>query len=231
MPRGPRARPACRPRSRPRPSCGCARSSAAPRPPTPGRQQHRIVRFSIVRSAAHRPLPWAFMTWNRAARSRAACGLVVSAALALAAPSPVSAQAATPPAPKPAAPAKPAVPAKPGQPGPAPRPDSAADRVARATAAAAKAMKDYRASLDRLLAVYESDLARATELVQERTAAVARGAAPLSDVEEAELLRQTAEENVVEVRAWIEEADRLQREVSLSEYIARLPALRPGTLQ
>jgi len=103
--------------------------------------------------------------------------------------------------------------------------------VARATAAAQKAMRDYRASLERLLAIYESDLARATELLQERTAAFATGKASGVDLDEAALLRQSAEDNVLEVRAWIDEADRLQREASLSDYIARLPALRPGGVQ
>jgi len=79
--------------------------------------------------------------------------------------------------------------------------------------------------------VYESDLARATELAEERIAAFARGAASRVDAEEAEILRQVAEENVIETRRWIEEADRLQLEASLSEYIARLPALRAGGFQ
>lgn len=135
----------------------------------------------------------------------------------------------------PVPPAKPAPPAKPGRPAPAPTPaprrDAVAEQLARASAAALKAMRDYRASLDRLLAVYESDLGRATELVEERTAAFARGAASRVDVEEAEILRITAEQNVAEVRVWIEEADRLQIEATLGDYIARLPSLRPGGFQ
>ena len=43
--------------------------------------------------------------------------------------------------------------------------------------------------------------------------------------------RLTAEESVQEARTWIEEADRLQAEASLSDYIARLPALSPGAIQ
>ena len=154
--------------------------------------------------------------------------LAVAALLAPVAPSAAPAQSTSPAPPKPAAPARPGTPARPA---PAPRPDSAADRLARTSAAALKAMQDYRASLDRLLAVYESDLARATELVEERTAAFGRGAASRVDLEEAEILRLTAEENVVETRGWIDEADRLRLEATLSDYIARLPALRPGGFQ
>ena len=127
--------------------------------------------------------------------------------------------------------AQPAKPSSPARPAPAPRPESPADRVARATAAAQKAMRDYRASLERLLAIYESDLARATELLQERTAAFAKGKATGSEIDEAAIQRQSAEDSVAEVRAWIDEADRLQREATLSDYIARLPALRPGGIE
>jgi len=185
-----------------------------------------------------------------ATRRRAARALALAVALALSSPggsppgataqstspgSPplVTAQSTSPGAParpaapaKPTAPSAPAAPAKPGR--PAPRRDAVAEQLARASAAAVKAMRDYRASLDRLLAVYESDLAGATELVEERTAAFARGAASRVDVEEAHILRLTAEQNVLEVRVWIEEADRLQIEATLSDYIARLPALRRG---
>ncbi len=175
--------------------------------------------------------------------------LAIAVALALSAPSgspPVAtaqstipgsppgatAQSTSPGAPaRPAAPSAPAPPAKPSRPAPAPRRDAVAEQLARASAAALKAMRDYRASLDRLLAVYESDLGRATELVEERTAAFARGAASRVDLEEAEILRLTAEQSVLEVRVWIEEADRLQIEATLADYIARLPALRPGGFQ
>ena len=147
---------------------------------------------------------------------------VAAAALALVGP----AQAA-PQQTRPGAPAKPARPA----PAPAPRPDTAAERLARTSADLLKAMRDYRASLDRLLAIYESDLARNTELVEERFAAFAKGQATRLEIEDAETARVTAEENVAETRRWIEEADRLQLDASLGEYIARLPALSPGGYQ
>ena len=80
------------------------------------------------------------------------------------------------------------------------------------------------AGLERLLAIYESDLARATELLQERRAAFATGKASAVDLDEAALLRQGAEDNVLEVRAWIDQADRLEREARLSDNISRQPA-------
>jgi hypothetical protein len=167
-----------------------------------------------------------------AGRGGAIRAMAIAVAIALSPPCawpPVA--IAQPTSPKSTAPSTPAGPARPGRPAPAPRRDAAAEQVARASAAALKAVQDYRASLDRLLAVYESDLSRATELVEERTAAFARDAASRVDVEEAEILRLTAEQNVAEVRTWIDEADRLQIEATLSDYIARLPALRPGGYQ
>jgi hypothetical protein len=117
---------------------------------------------------------------------------------------------------------------KSGRPAPPPtRPDPSA-RVARATADAVKAAQDYRASLDRLLAVYESDLARATELIEERWAQFARGQATRQEIEQLEVTRMTAEDNVAETRRWIEEADRLMLEAKLSDYISRLPPLAAG---
>jgi hypothetical protein len=147
---------------------------------------------------------------------------VVAAALALSAPA-----GAAPEQTRPGAAGKPARPA----PVPPKRPDATAERLARTSADVLKAMRDYRASLDRLLAVYESDLARNTELVEERFAAFAKGQVTRLEIEDAELARLTAEENLAETRRWIEEADRLQLEANLSEYISRLPALSPGGFQ
>lgn len=123
------------------------------------------------------------------------------------------------------------------KPGPAGRPGSkpaqgprsaAGEKLARASADLLKATTEYRVSLERLLAVYESDLGRATELIEERWAQFAKGLVSRQEIEEAELARITAQENLAETQQWIEEADRLQLEAALSEELNRLPALPPG---
>lgn len=114
-----------------------------------------------------------------------------------------------------------------GKPTQGPR-SAASERLAKASADLLKATKAYRASLERLLAVYESDLSRATELIEERWAQFAKGQISRQEIEEAELARLTAQENLNETRQWIEEADRLDLEATLSDDLNRLPPLPPG---
>jgi len=147
--------------------------------------------------------------------ARAAGALATALALLLAAPAPAGAQAKAGPA------------GKAGRPAPPTRAE-AAERVAKASADALKATRDYRATLERLLAVYESDLSRATELIDELWLKFAKGLATRPEIEAVEVARLTAEDNVAETRRWIEEAERLLLEASLSEQLSRLPPLRAG---
>lgn len=149
-------------------------------------------------------------------RSRRPALLALGIAALLLAPAPASAQT------RPGAAGKPAP--------PRPRPDSA-EQLARASAEVLRATREYRASLERLLAVYESDVSRATELVEEHRALFAQGLISRSEVEEAELARITAEDNLNETRVWIEEADRVLLEANLSEELSRLPPLPVGGFQ
>jgi hypothetical protein len=107
------------------------------------------------------------------------------------------------------------------------RPDPT-EQLARASADLLKATRNYQASLERLLAIYESDLARNTALVEERWAQFAKGLVSRREIEEVELARMTAEANVAETRQWIDEANRLFSEATLSEQLSRLPALGIG---
>jgi hypothetical protein len=146
---------------------------------------------------------------------------LVAGALALGlAMGPVAAQTKPDPAPRPGA-------RPPAKPAPAPR-SSATEKLAKTSADLAKATREYRASLDRLLAVYESDLSRATELIEVKWALFAKGQATRQEIEELELARLVAQENLEETRQWIDEANRLQLEASLSDRLNRLPALPPG---
>jgi hypothetical protein len=112
-------------------------------------------------------------------------------------------------------------------PPPLPR-TGASDKLAKTTADLLRATREYRASLERLLAVYESDLTRTTELIEEKWAQFAKGLASRQEIEEAELTRLTAQENLTETRQWLEEADRLLMEANLSDELNRLPPLPPG---
>ena len=99
-------------------------------------------------------------------------------------------------------------------------------------AAALKAMRDYRASLDRLLAVYESDLGRATELSRSagRHSPGARPRARTS--RKLEVLRlDRGGECRRDAPAGSRRPTASMIEATLSDYIARLPALRRRRLR
>jgi hypothetical protein len=157
-----------------------------------------------------------FRRYARGVAAALALAACASAALVGPAASPATAQSR--PAPK-------------ASPKPAPRPDPSAERLARTSADALKAARDYRTSLERLLAVYEADLSRATELADDRQALFAKGEATQAEVEEAHLARLNAHDNVNEARQWIDEADRLLVEANLSDLISKLPPLAAGSFQ
>jgi hypothetical protein len=118
---------------------------------------------------------------------------------------------------------------------PSPRPRAAPaapprgpDRLQQLAAEVVRSTREYRASLERLLAIYETELANAVQTVEVRKEMHARGALAPHLVEESELALAAARENVEETRSWIAEADHIITEATVAEMISRLAPLPRG---
>jgi multidrug efflux pump subunit AcrA (membrane-fusion protein) len=116
--------------------------------------------------------------------------------------------------------------AAPGADGADPRPLS--EQLAEANQHLVQATRDYRASLERLLTLYQHDLGRASDEVARRREFAARGIISRLELEQSEQQRQAAEARVEATRRQIAEADELILEAAAREQLARLPALEPG---
>ncbi len=88
--------------------------------------------------------------------------------------------------------------------------------------------KEYRASLEKLLAIYQRDVETLTELVGVRRDLRGRDIISRRELEVSESLLAEAQAKIVETQRWIAEADQVLLEAEISEQIARLPPLAPG---
>jgi hypothetical protein len=98
----------------------------------------------------------------------------------------------------------------------------------KAAADVTAATQAYRVSLERVLAVYERDLAQRTELAELRQDLFERGVLSRREFEEGQKAYSQAQRNVEETRAAIEEADRILTEARMNEALARLTPLARG---
>lgn len=94
-----------------------------------------------------------------------------------------------------------------------------------------RSTKEYRASLERLLAIYERDLAEREALVELRQDLLRGGIVSRRELEQAEQLRRESQENVDETRRWMQEADQLIAEATAAEALARLGPMARGAYQ
>jgi len=86
----------------------------------------------------------------------------------------------------------------------------------------------YQAALERLLGVYERDLARRQELAELRRDLFEREVLSKREFEEGERAQAEARKNVEETRAALIEADRMLIEARVAEALARLTPLPRG---
>jgi hypothetical protein len=105
------------------------------------------------------------------------------------------------------------------------------DDLEKLAAEVVRSTREYRASLERLLAIYERDLATHQELVALRRDLHERGIISRRELEQAEQLLRESQENVDETRRWMQEADQLIAEAMAAELLARLAPLPRGGYQ
>jgi hypothetical protein len=108
---------------------------------------------------------------------------------------------------------------------------AARNPLEKAAADVAAATQAYRLSLERVLAVYERDLAQRTELADLRRDLFERGILSRREFEESQKAYSQAQRNVEETRAAIEEADRILTEARMTEALARLTPLARGSYE
>jgi hypothetical protein len=87
---------------------------------------------------------------------------------------------------------------------------------------------NYRAALERVLAIHERDLARRVELAELRQDLFERGVLSKREFEEGQRAQGEAQKNVDETRVALAGADRMLTEARMAEALARLAPLPRG---
>lgn len=90
---------------------------------------------------------------------------------------------------------------------------------------------NYRAALERVLAIYERDLARRAELAELRRDLFEREVLSKREFEEGQRAQAEAQKNVEETRAAIAASDRMLNEARMAETLARLTPLARGAYE
>ncbi len=90
---------------------------------------------------------------------------------------------------------------------------------------------NYRAALERILAIYERDLARGAELADLRRDLFEREVLSKREFEEGQKVHAEARKNVDETRTALVEADRMLTEARIAEALARLTPLPRGSYE
>lgn len=88
--------------------------------------------------------------------------------------------------------------------------------------------REYRASLEKLLEIYQRDVVTLSELVELRRELLGRDVISRRELEVSEGLLAEAVAKAAETRRWIAEADQVLLEAEVSEQIATLPPLATG---
>ena len=90
---------------------------------------------------------------------------------------------------------------------------------------------NYRAALERVLAVYERDLARRAELAELRQDLFEREVLSRREYEDSQRAQAEAQKSVDETKAALVEADRMLTEARMAEALARLVPLPRGSYE
>jgi len=104
----------------------------------------------------------------------------------------------------------------------------ASNRLEKTASDVIAATLNYRAALERVLAIYERDLARRAELAELRQDLFEREVLSKREFEESQRAQAEVQRNVNETRAAIAEADRMLTEARMAEALARLTPLARG---
>jgi hypothetical protein len=103
-----------------------------------------------------------------------------------------------------------------------------ANKLEKAAADVIAATLNYRAALERVLAIYERDLARRAELAELRQDLFEREVISRREFEEGQRAQAEAQKNVDETRAAIAGTERMLTEARMAEAMARLTPLPRG---
>ena len=118
-----------------------------------------------------------------------------------------------------------------GASGPAPTWAQAANKLEKAASDVIAATLNYRAALERVLAIYERDLARRAELAELRQDLFEREVISRRELEESQKAQAEAQKGVDDTRAALVEADRMLTEARMAEALARLTPLPRGSYE
>jgi hypothetical protein len=106
-----------------------------------------------------------------------------------------------------------------------------ANKLEKAASDVIAATLNYRAALERLLAVYERDLARRAELAELRQDLFEREVLSRREYEDSQRAQAEAQKSVDETKAALVEADRMLTEARMAEALARLTPLPRGSYE
>jgi hypothetical protein len=104
-------------------------------------------------------------------------------------------------------------------------------RLEKAATDVAAATANYRAALERVLTLYERELARRNEMTELRQDLFERGVLSRREFEDGQRAVADAQKNVDDTRQAIAEADRMMTEARLAESLAKLAPLERGGYQ
>jgi hypothetical protein len=108
------------------------------------------------------------------------------------------------------------------------RGDAESQRLERLAAEVVRTTREYRASLERMLVIYQRDVESFTDLVEVRRDLHQREIVSKREVEIAERLLAEVQAKVTETERWIQDADKIIGEAAVHSEIARLPPLPVG---
>lgn len=105
------------------------------------------------------------------------------------------------------------------------------NRLTKVAADVVTATANYRSSLERVLALYEREVARRSELTELRQDLFERGVLSRREFEEGQRALAEAQKNVDDTRGALAEADRILTEAQIAEALARQAPLERGGYQ
>ena len=101
-------------------------------------------------------------------------------------------------------------------------------RLERLAAEVVRTTREYRASLERMLVIYQGDAESLAELVEVRRDLHQREIVSKRELEIAERLLAEAQAKVTETERWMQDADKIIGEATVHSEIAKLPPLPSG---
>jgi hypothetical protein len=108
------------------------------------------------------------------------------------------------------------------------RGDAESERLERLAAEVVRTTREYRASLERMLVIYQRDVESFTDLVEVRRDLLQREIVSKRELEIAERLLAETQAKVAETERWIQDADKIIGEAAVHSEIAKLPPLPVG---